>query len=172
MEAIISGINWLDDFIWGMPMIVLLLGTHLFMTVAHRLHSAQDLYRYPSVRAQGPRRPRRREPVPGPHHRPGVHHRHGQHHRRGYRHLPGRPWCGVLVLACRRVRNRHQVRRVPYRRKVPGPHPRREDAGRRHVRSGTGTEPEVAGGALRRPGCPGLLRHRLRYPDQRNRRGH
>ena len=35
-----------------------------------------------------------------------------------------------------------------------------------------GTEPEVAGGALRRPGCPGLLRHRLRYPDQRNRRGH
>ena len=25
MEAIISGINWLDDFIWGMPMIVLLL---------------------------------------------------------------------------------------------------------------------------------------------------
>ena len=33
MEAIISGINWLDDFIWGMPMIVLLLGTHLFMTV-------------------------------------------------------------------------------------------------------------------------------------------
>ena len=32
MEAIISGINWLDDFIWGMPMIVLLLGTHVFMT--------------------------------------------------------------------------------------------------------------------------------------------
>ena len=31
MEAIISGINWLDDFIWGMPMIVLLLGTHLFI---------------------------------------------------------------------------------------------------------------------------------------------
>ena len=27
MEAIISGINWLDDFIWGMPMIVLLLGS-------------------------------------------------------------------------------------------------------------------------------------------------
>ena len=24
--------NWLDDFIWGIPMIVLLLGTHLFMT--------------------------------------------------------------------------------------------------------------------------------------------
>ena len=33
MEAIINFINWLDDFIWGLPMIVLLFGTHLFMTV-------------------------------------------------------------------------------------------------------------------------------------------
>ena len=32
MDAIITFINWLDDFIWGIPMIVLLLGTHLFMT--------------------------------------------------------------------------------------------------------------------------------------------
>ena len=33
MEAIINFINWLDDFIWGLPMIVLLFGTHVFMTV-------------------------------------------------------------------------------------------------------------------------------------------
>ena len=33
MDAIVAFINWLDDFIWGVPMIVLLLGTHLFMTV-------------------------------------------------------------------------------------------------------------------------------------------
>ena len=33
MDAFVSLINWLDDFIWGIPMIVLLLGTHLFMTV-------------------------------------------------------------------------------------------------------------------------------------------
>ena len=32
MDAFVSFINWLDDFIWGIPMIVLLLGTHLFMT--------------------------------------------------------------------------------------------------------------------------------------------
>ena len=32
MDAITTFINWLDDFIWGIPMIVLLLGTHLFMT--------------------------------------------------------------------------------------------------------------------------------------------
>ena len=33
MNAIVTFINWLDDFIWGIPMIVLLLGTHLFLTV-------------------------------------------------------------------------------------------------------------------------------------------
>ena len=33
MDAIVTFIHWLDDFIWGIPMIVLLLGTHLFMTV-------------------------------------------------------------------------------------------------------------------------------------------
>lgn len=33
MEIIINFINWLDDFIWGPPMIVLLFGTHVFMTV-------------------------------------------------------------------------------------------------------------------------------------------
>ena len=33
MDAIINFINWLDDFIWGLPMIVLLFGTHVFMTV-------------------------------------------------------------------------------------------------------------------------------------------
>lgn len=33
MDGIISFINWLDDFIWGLPMIVLLFGTHVFMTV-------------------------------------------------------------------------------------------------------------------------------------------
>ena len=32
MDVIVAFINWLDDFIWGVPMIVLLLGTHLFMT--------------------------------------------------------------------------------------------------------------------------------------------
>ena len=32
MNGIINFINWLDDFIWGLPMIILLLGTHVFMT--------------------------------------------------------------------------------------------------------------------------------------------
>ena len=33
MDGIVTFINWLDDFIWGIPMIVLLFGTHVFMTV-------------------------------------------------------------------------------------------------------------------------------------------
>ena len=33
MDGIINFIDWLDDFIWGLPMIVLLLGTHVFMTL-------------------------------------------------------------------------------------------------------------------------------------------
>ncbi|MBP3312431.1 MAG: sodium:alanine symporter family protein [Butyricicoccus sp.] len=33
MEAFTNFVEWLDDAIWGIPMIVLLFGTHLFMTV-------------------------------------------------------------------------------------------------------------------------------------------
>lgn len=33
METMISGINWLDDFIWGIPMTVLLLGVRSFVAV-------------------------------------------------------------------------------------------------------------------------------------------
>ncbi|MGM9613725.1 MAG: alanine/glycine:cation symporter family protein [Butyricicoccus sp.] len=33
MEAFTNFVNWLDGAIWGIPMIVLLFGTHLFMTV-------------------------------------------------------------------------------------------------------------------------------------------
>ena len=33
MEQFSQIMTWLDDFVWGIPMIVLLLGTHLFMTL-------------------------------------------------------------------------------------------------------------------------------------------
>lgn len=33
METFVGFVKWLDDAIWGIPMIVLLFGTHLFMTV-------------------------------------------------------------------------------------------------------------------------------------------
>ena len=172
MEAIISGINWLDDFIWGMPMIVLLLGTHLFMTVRTGFIQRKT---FTGIRLSVRKDPDAPGDVSqfqalttalastiGTGNIIGV----------GTAIFLGGPgavfWCwlaGVFGIATKYAESLIAV-------KVPGPHPRREDAGRRHVRPGTGTEPEVAGGALRRPGCPGLLRYRLRYPDQRNRRGH
>lgn len=33
METIVNIINWIDNEIWGWPMIILLLGTHIFMTI-------------------------------------------------------------------------------------------------------------------------------------------
>lgn len=33
LDSIIRGISWIDDAIWGWPMIILLFGTHLFMTI-------------------------------------------------------------------------------------------------------------------------------------------
>lgn len=33
MKVIVDFINWFDNVIWGWPMIILLLGTHLFMTI-------------------------------------------------------------------------------------------------------------------------------------------
>lgn len=33
MDGVVNAINWLDGAIWGWPMIILLLGTHIFMTI-------------------------------------------------------------------------------------------------------------------------------------------
>lgn len=37
MEKVVSIINWVDNQIWGWPMIILLLGTHIFMTIRTRV---------------------------------------------------------------------------------------------------------------------------------------
>lgn len=46
-------IDAVDGFVWGPIMILLLLGTHIFMTHPHRLHPAQDRHRHQAVRHQG-----------------------------------------------------------------------------------------------------------------------
>ena len=33
MQGFINGINWFDGFLWGLPLIIVLLGTHIFCTV-------------------------------------------------------------------------------------------------------------------------------------------
>lgn len=36
MDLITEIANYLDEFLWGVPMIVILLGTHIYMTVRTR----------------------------------------------------------------------------------------------------------------------------------------
>ena len=33
MDAIVNAINAVDGFVWGPPMLVLLLGSHIFLTI-------------------------------------------------------------------------------------------------------------------------------------------
>ena len=50
MDMIVDIINSIDAFVWGPPMIALLLGSHLFLTFRTRLHPAQDCPRPSSCR--------------------------------------------------------------------------------------------------------------------------
>lgn len=54
MEVIAALMNKIDSWIWGLPMLVLLCGTHIFMTFRTGLHPAQDLNWHPPVGDKGP----------------------------------------------------------------------------------------------------------------------
>ena len=43
MQAITSAVTWLDDLVWGVPMLVLLLGVGLYLTVGLRFRTIKDL---------------------------------------------------------------------------------------------------------------------------------
>jgi AGCS family alanine or glycine:cation symporter len=43
MEAITAAVTWLDELLWGVPMLVLLLGVGVFLTVGLRFRSIRDL---------------------------------------------------------------------------------------------------------------------------------
>ena len=43
MQALSSAVTWLDDLVWGVPMLVLLLGVGLYLTVGLRLRTIRDL---------------------------------------------------------------------------------------------------------------------------------
>lgn len=172
MEAIISGINWLDDFIWGMPMIVLLLGTHLFMTVRTGfiqrktftgiLLSVRKDPDAPGDVSQFQALTTALASTIGTGNIIGV----------GTAIFLGGPgavfWCwlaGVFGIATKYAES---LIAVKYRVRTPDG---RMQGGAMYALE-RGLNLKWLGVLFRRPGCPGLLRHRLRYPDQRNRRGH
>jgi AGCS family alanine or glycine:cation symporter len=43
MQALTSAVEWLDSLVWGVPMLVLLLGVGLYLTVGLRLRTLRDL---------------------------------------------------------------------------------------------------------------------------------
>ena len=92
----------IDGWVWGPVMLVILVGTGIFLTPAHQIPAlAQPGLRHQEHPVQGgPHHPsghRRRLPLRLPVHRPGRHHRHRQHCRRGLRPWPPAapvPWSG------------------------------------------------------------------------------
>ena len=51
---IVQLITDIDAFVWGPPMIVILLGSHLFLTIPHGLHPAQAAHGHQAVGDEGP----------------------------------------------------------------------------------------------------------------------
>ena len=43
MQAITSAVEWLSALVWGVPMLVLLLGVGLFLTFGLRFRTVRDL---------------------------------------------------------------------------------------------------------------------------------
>ena len=107
MNAIGSVINQIDSLVWGWWMIILLLGTHIFMTIrtgviqrkigtAIRLSVTKDTNAEGEVSQFGALTT-------------CFHYWNRKYHRGRYCHCSWRSRCSPLVLAYRCLRNRHQI---------------------------------------------------------------
>lgn len=103
MEAFSSFITSLENWIWGAPMLILLCGTHIFMTLRTGFIQKKTFTGIRLSVTKDPDSPGDVSQFPGADDRARVHHRHGQHHRRRHGHLSRRPGRGAVVLADRRV---------------------------------------------------------------------
>lgn len=50
LNAMQTFITFINGYLWGPPMIILLFGTHLFMTVRTRLYPEENLHGHQAVR--------------------------------------------------------------------------------------------------------------------------
>lgn len=135
----------LSTWLWGWPMIIMLLGTHLFLTIRLRVPQRKiwTAIRLSVTTDQAGQR--RRQPVRRIGHFAGCDHRYRKYHRRGDCCFAGRAGCCAVVLAHRCAGHLDQVCRMAVGHKVPREEARRRDAGRAHVCLGTGIEHAVAG---------------------------
>ena len=145
LHAVVSFINISNKWIWSWPMIILLLGTHIFMTIrtkgiqrklgtAIKLSVTRDPGAEGEVSQFGALATALASTI-GTGNIIGV----------GTAIALGRPRSSAVVLADRRVWHCHKVCRIPDCGKIPGKDKRWTNAGRRHVRSGAWTSYEMAG---------------------------
>ncbi len=89
MQAITSAVTWLDDLVWGVPMLVLLLGVGLYLTVGLRLRTIRDLpFAFAMLwRGRIPEGKGEITPFNALDDRARRDHRHGQYRRRRHRDL-------------------------------------------------------------------------------------
>ena len=165
MEQLTAFFTAINDFVWGPPMLVLILGTGLLLQLRLKLMPILRIgtgFRMVwKGRKPGRRRRGRDQPLRRADDRAGRHRRHRQHRRRRHRDRHRRAGRAVLDVDDRAGRHGHQVRRGAARGALPRDRrPRR--AGRRpDVRDQERARPPLA---LARRGVRALRRpRRLRH---------
>ena len=99
----------ISDYVWGWPMIILLLGTHIFLTFRLRVPQRKIFTAIKLSVTKDKDSTGDVSQFAGSCHFAGSDHRHGQHHWRGNGGVARRTWCGAMVLAHRRLWHRHKI---------------------------------------------------------------
>lgn len=123
METLIQALKAINDVIWGPGMLILLIGTGLYLTVGVAfLYVPQHLFSVFHA-LEGPDllgwRQGRADAVQCPDDGPRWDYRHGEHRRRGHGHPFGRPGRAVLDVVYRYGRHGDQIFRNPACRPLP-----------------------------------------------------
>lgn len=118
----------ISGFLWGWPMIVLLLGTHLFLTVRLRFPQ-RHIFKAIRLSVQ------KDEGADGDVSQFGAlvtagYNRNRQYCRRRHCNRTRRPGSSFLVLAYRNIGHCHEIRRRTFSHQIQGCCRGREDAGR------------------------------------------
>ena len=156
-ETIYSAVQAVDDLVWGWAMILLLLGTHIFMTIRTKGIQRKVFKGIKLSVTKDPEAEGRSKPVRGSYHSSGSNYRYRKYHRRGNGHCPWRTWRCAVVLAHRCIWYRNKIQRGIDLCEISCKDKRRTYAGRGHVCSGERTSCKMAGTSfrdLRRPGIP------------------
>lgn len=165
MEAINDFFATVSSFLWGWPMIIMLLGTHLYLTI--RLHFPQRKI-FTAIRLSVSRDKGASGDVSQFGALAGAcrYDRHGQHHRSGNGRCFGRPGCRVVVLADGCLRYLHEICGRIGSRQVPRQDERRAHARRPDVRLGARCPLQMARGMLRALRHHRFVRHRQHRAGQ------